>query len=449
MLQITAVLVILAVCLLLLLLLAIPTRLQSFWNWLKALFSANTASAAVKDATSLILPWSGRICRGSFFLCCVGYFAILALLFVYFGWQDVVAELENKPVDSSRRLNDPLLFLPYTAAHAVWFGDAEVRVTVIILLAVFYLPLVFATKRMRDTNRSAWWLFFIFAPYVGGLALILTVLYLLFWPGTDGPNSFGRSPADVYQPRQSPKSSTQHRRPKKEGGKEEGSSPFMEELSKAFKSGAFAQRVVQLKPDYLPLALPLLAKIAASNGSMSARAEKLVCDGLIRSQCPDKEVALTMQSLFRQAASSPMAFQTYLALFHTKYWLDEETLRDTQNFLFDIATVDGAINTTAEDMLNQAARVFQRECPRFAKYKRDRAPKSPPRGRSSEAEHADALDLAGTISPESVEKAYRAIVQKYHPDKVAGMGELIIKTAEQQMKKINAAREYFRAKFGK
>ena len=445
MLQVTAVLAILAVCLLLLLLLAIPSRLQSFWNWLKALFSANTASTAAKDATSLILPWSGRICRGSFFLCCFAYFAALALLVGHFAWQDGVALLADQLVKSTQKVEEPWIFLPYTAAHTVWFGDAHARVAVLLLLAALYLPLVFATKRMRDTNRSAWWLLVILAPYVGGLALILTVLYLLFWPGSDGPNFFGRSPGDVYQPRQSTKSSTKHRRPKKETG----SSPFMEELSKAFKSGAFVKHVLHPELDYLRLVLPLLAKIAASNGSISRQAEELVCKMLVRSRHLDAQGASQMQSRFREVATNSVTFNQYLNLFNAKYWLDDRARKDAQDLLFDIAAVDGTIAPAAEEMLDEAARVFQRECPHFAKYKSDRRPKSPPRTHSTEAEHAEALELTGTITPESVEKAYRAIVQKYHPDKVAGMGELIIKTAEQQMKKINAAREYFRAKFGK
>ncbi len=45
------------------------------------------------------------------------------------------------------------------------------------------------------------------------------------------------------------------------------------------------------------------------------------------------------------------------------------------------------------------------------------------------------------------DKAYRQLSMKYHPDKVAHLGAEFKRVAEEKMKEINAAYDYFRKKF--
>lgn len=51
------------------------------------------------------------------------------------------------------------------------------------------------------------------------------------------------------------------------------------------------------------------------------------------------------------------------------------------------------------------------------------------------------LQVESTASNEEIKKAYRKLCVKYHPDKVASLGEKIQKDAEQKFKKINEAYE--------
>jgi len=48
---------------------------------------------------------------------------------------------------------------------------------------------------------------------------------------------------------------------------------------------------------------------------------------------------------------------------------------------------------------------------------------------------------------EAVKKAYRKLSMQYHPDKVAHLGEEFSKVAEEKMREINAAYDYFKKKF--
>ncbi len=62
----------------------------------------------------------------------------------------------------------------------------------LIYLAVIVLTIGFAKRRINDLDRSGWWLLTFLIPVVNLLASI----YLLFFPGSEGPNKFGPAPAE-------------------------------------------------------------------------------------------------------------------------------------------------------------------------------------------------------------------------------------------------------------
>ena len=49
---------------------------------------------------------------------------------------------------------------------------------------------------------------------------------------------------------------------------------------------------------------------------------------------------------------------------------------------------------------------------------------------------------------ETIKKSYRQLSMKYHPDKVSHLGDEFKKVAEEKMKEINAAYDFFKRKFG-
>lgn len=60
----------------------------------------------------------------------------------------------------------------------------------LLALALLLPNICVAGRRLHDTNRSAWWLFIIFAPLIGFLILI----YFYTQRGTVGDNRFGPDP---------------------------------------------------------------------------------------------------------------------------------------------------------------------------------------------------------------------------------------------------------------
>lgn len=68
-------------------------------------------------------------------------------------------------------------------------------VTSALLLIALYLPLIIISiilvrRRLNDLDRSGWWQILMYVPFVG----IIFALYVLFWPGTKGSNSYGPQP---------------------------------------------------------------------------------------------------------------------------------------------------------------------------------------------------------------------------------------------------------------
>jgi uncharacterized membrane protein YhaH (DUF805 family) len=86
-----------------------------------------------------------------------------------------------------------IVMVPLMGATAFMGGDPDgMSVTVMVVIGIFYIAtfvvsIMFGKRRLNDLNRSGWWFLLFIIPLVN-LALII---YLLFFPGTDGPNNHG------------------------------------------------------------------------------------------------------------------------------------------------------------------------------------------------------------------------------------------------------------------
>ncbi len=88
-----------------------------------------------------------------------------------------------------------IVMVPIIAATAAMGGGAGdstlvLLASIVIYLLTFIVSIMFAKRRLNDLNRGGWWFLLILIPIVN-LAL---AIYLIFFPGTDGPNNWGPAP---------------------------------------------------------------------------------------------------------------------------------------------------------------------------------------------------------------------------------------------------------------
>ncbi len=61
----------------------------------------------------------------------------------------------------------------------------------IAVIAATVVTVIFVRRRLNDLNRTGWWFLLFLIPIVN----LLFVVYLVFFPGTDGLNDYGAAPA--------------------------------------------------------------------------------------------------------------------------------------------------------------------------------------------------------------------------------------------------------------
>lgn len=65
-----------------------------------------------------------------------------------------------------------------------------------------------------------------------------------------------------------------------------------------------------------------------------------------------------------------------------------------------------------------------------------------------ESYYASVLGFQDSVMPEDVKRRYKQLASQYHPDKVGHLGQKLKEVAEQEMKNINEAYEFFKNKYG-
>ena len=113
---------------------------------------------AIKLAFQNIFEYNGRASRSSYW-----WFALAELI----GWVGVL-----------------ILAVIFAAVHA---SIVSILLYLAAAVASFLLSLSLTIRRLHDQDKSGFWYFIAFVPFIGGIwLLVLTVM-----EGTPGPNRFG------------------------------------------------------------------------------------------------------------------------------------------------------------------------------------------------------------------------------------------------------------------
>lgn len=110
--------------------------------------------------------------------------------------------------------------------------------------------------------------------------------------------------------------------------------------------------------------------------------------------------------------------------------------------LFDIAYADGEVNTSELNVIQRISNTFNISSADFQSLKA-------PYVKNIDQNWAyKALEIEPSASIDDIKKAYRRMAMKYHPDKVANLGDDIKKSATEKFRSVNEAYEQLKKQRG-
>ena len=153
---------------------------------------------------------------------------------------------------------------------------------------------------------------------------------------------------------------------------------------------------------------------------------------------PEEE--MNAARLFNLARTDIAGFEDYARRIKAMYVDDDPTLTDLMEGLFHIAMADGIYHPNENAFLHEVASIFGFNELQFTRIRARFVP-------DAERDPYDVLGVEADASMEDVRRAWRALVQESHPDRLhaRGLPEEAIQLAEKRLVAVNKAWEQINA----
>lgn len=190
------------------------------------------------------------------------------------------------------------------------------------------------------------------------------------------------------------------------------------------------------KGDFMMSLLVLVAAILKADGKIVRAELDFVKQNFVRSfgEAQAKELIRLLGDLVKQEIPLPAVCR------QISQHMDHSSRLELLHLLFAISQADGQISAQELQLLERIARDISISTSDYQSIKgmfvKD----------TSNAYRI--LEIEPTASEEEIKKAYRKMAVKYHPDKVAYLGEEIVADAKQKFQKVNEAYELIKKERG-
>ena len=150
---------------------------------------------------------------------------------------------------------------------------------------------------------------------------------------------------------------------------------------------------------------------------------------------------------FNRAKISDTPFEVHAQRFFQCHRNNEELLESVCTLLTNLALADGELSAEEEILINQAISIFGVFGQAYREFRNAYRFNEQVDEINKEKKYAKILGLNDEITYENIRKTYYSLAHKYHPDKVAHLGDKMRTVAEEKMKIINEAYEYLTLKY--
>jgi len=213
------------------------------------------------------------------------------------------------------------------------------------------------------------------------------------------------------------------------------------------KNAQSRKKATETAGSYLPKLICMLAKLAKADGFVAAEEIEVIKRFFLDTLKLDDKSYKVAISIFNEAKDSPEPIEFLANNILKDIGNNKALLINIVNLLFSIAIADGHLSAEEELMINEVETIFgvtgQTEYSAFRKEHKQRG-KSQGNG---DARYYEILGLNINTDPSEIKITYRRLVMQYHPDRVQHLGAEFKAMAEEKIKEINMAYEYFQKKY--
>ncbi len=194
--------------------------------------------------------------------------------------------------------------------------------------------------------------------------------------------------------------------------------------------------------EFVYLLVNILLHIARIDGTVTREEQEAIINFFRVNLRYNSDQILWVKELIREASQSSPGLDELLLRFKQQFAYEPRLI--LLELIFQVIYADGKANVEPEvEVAHRIARYLeigasdaQTIQARYTQRHRQQA--------SEEERYYEVLGLDRGASFEEIKRAYRTLSMQYHPDKVSHLGEEFKRVAEEKMKEINAAYDFFK-----
>jgi len=192
--------------------------------------------------------------------------------------------------------------------------------------------------------------------------------------------------------------------------------------------------------------ISMLAKIAKSDGVVSKEEINVIDDFFIDILKLSDQERKEYINIFLRSKTSLISFEYHCKQFYNFNKSNIDLLKGALELIVLTAFADGKLSAEEEILINETIEIFGIQSQTYNSYKEINNDYQTSQYKNTEEYYFNILGLDKSASFKEIEIAYKKLATQYHPDKVAHLGPRLTEVAEEEMKKINEAYDYFKKK---